>query len=64
VAVAAPVIVAALVSRNGAVAVINARERARNMRRVAADSIENELYEHGFDLLERIVAMLTKLIEP
>jgi len=26
--------------------------------------IENELYERGVDLLERVVAMLTKLIEP
>jgi hypothetical protein len=33
---------------------------------VAADiaGIENELYERGVELLERIVAMLTKLIDP
>lgn len=28
------------------------------------DLIENELYERGIELLERIVAMLTKLIDP
>lgn len=28
------------------------------------DLVESELYERGVDLLERIVAMLTKLIEP
>jgi hypothetical protein len=26
--------------------------------------VESELYERGVDLLERIVAMLTKLIDP
>ena len=26
--------------------------------------IENELYERGIELLERIVAMLTKLVDP
>jgi len=28
------------------------------------DLIEAELYAHGIDLLERIVAMLTRLIDP
>ncbi len=50
-AVAALGVVAALGNRNAPVAVINARERARNLRR-------------GVDLLERFVAMLTKLVDP
>jgi four helix bundle protein len=91
VAVVAPGVVAALVSGNEAVAVINARnEHATcNGRTSRADMakhytiargsamecaahldvmkldelVESELYERGVDLLERIVAMLTKLID-
>jgi hypothetical protein len=61
VAVGAPLIVAALVNRNGAVAVITARERARNLR--PDGRIDGMLYERDAELLERIVAMPTKLID-
>jgi hypothetical protein len=71
--VAAPVVVAALVNGNAAVAVINAMNehatgdgggRYRWHAALPDELIGNEPYERGVDLLERIVAMLTKLIDP
>ena len=53
----APVVVAALVNWNDGLAVINAVSEHPTC-------IESELYQCGVDLLERIVAMLTKLIDP
>jgi len=64
VAVVAPVVVAALVSGNDAVAVINAVNEHATCDGSGRYRRYSELYERGVDLLERIVAMLTKLIDP
>jgi hypothetical protein len=69
--VIAPVIVAALVNGNDTMDVIDAvSESADRCRADHADRnrgltpIDAESYGRGIELLERVVAMLTKLIDP